>query len=70
MSRERAIAVIREVGDETPHGDIGKFCAFAGIPVPRFFEIAKRFRNGEVWKRRSDGVWHIPGFIVPDWRWA
>jgi N-acetyl sugar amidotransferase len=70
MTRVQALAIVRDRGDDTPRGDIEKFCAFAGIPVARFFEIAERFRNPDVWKRRADGVWHIPGFILSDWRWA
>lgn len=70
MSRAQALEIIRNRGDDTPRTDIEKFCEFAGIPGSRFFEIAEGFRNGSVWKRRADGVWHIPEFIIPDWRWA
>ena len=69
MDRALAIDLIRSSGDQTPHADIAKFCAFAGISTERFFAIAERFRNPRVWKRRSDGVWHIPGFLVSDWPW-
>jgi N-acetyl sugar amidotransferase len=70
LSREQALAIIRERGDETPHADIERFCAFSGIGKVRFFEIAERFRNAAIWKRRADGSWHIPGFLLPDWRWT
>jgi hypothetical protein len=70
MSRERAVDIVRTTGDQTPHEDIAKFCAFAGITVTRFYEIAERFRNSSVWRRDAQGAWQIPGFLIDDWRWA
>ena len=51
-------------GDETPHEDIERFCDYAGITTERFFEIAERFRNPDVWTRR-DGTWVIEDFLDP-----
>lgn len=68
MSRERAIALLRERGDETPDGDIDALCAYLGIERDRFFEIVEPFRNLSIWSRR-DGVWRIDDFLVPDWPW-
>jgi N-acetyl sugar amidotransferase len=69
MSRERAIEILRARGDETPHADIEKFCAWVGITKQRFFEIAETFRNKDLWTKR-DGRWVIDDFIVPDWTWT
>ncbi len=69
MTRAEAIRIIRRRGDQTPRADIGKFCRFAGITVARFFEMAEKFRNPQIWKRRN-GRWVIPGFLVPDWNWT
>jgi len=69
MSREDAIEIIRQRGDETPHEDIEKFCAFTGMSVSRFFEIAERFRNTDIW-HRENGCWKIKDFLIPDWRWS
>ena len=43
----------------------------AGVDIPRekFFEIAEKFRNPNVWTRRN-GRWEIPGFLIPDWTWT
>ncbi len=68
MTREQAVAALRARGDETPHADIEKFCAWVGITKERFFAIAETFRNHDVWKQR-DGHWVINDFIVPDWTW-
>lgn len=70
LNRQQALQIVRDKGDQTPHEDIEKFCAFAGISRERFFAIAETFRSDEVWQRRSDGIWHIPGFPVADWRWT
>jgi len=70
LSRDQALKIIRERGDEIPHQDIDRFSSFAGITPGKFLEIAERFRDTQIWKRRADGVWHIPDFLVPDWRWT
>jgi N-acetyl sugar amidotransferase len=65
MTRDEAIAIVAERGDETPHEDIAKLCDWLGIERERFFAIAERFRNPEIW---SDG--RIEGFLIPDWNWS
>lgn len=69
LTRDEAIEILREHGDETPHEDIERFCEFAGITRMRFDEIVERWRNPDVWTRRN-GRWEIDGFLVPDWRWT
>lgn len=69
LTRERAIEIVRERGDETPHEDIRKFCDFLGISVEHFFSVCERFRNPEIWVR-DGGVWKIQEFLVPDWQWS
>jgi N-acetyl sugar amidotransferase len=68
LSRDKAIQIVRERGDQTPHADIDRFCRFAEISRERFFEIADSFRNPNVWTKRSN-VWTIPDFLIPDWKW-
>jgi N-acetyl sugar amidotransferase len=70
LSREAALAIIRARGDETPRGDIDKFCRFAGIEPRHFLDMAERFRNPAIWRRRDDGVWYMPDFLIRDWAWA
>jgi len=69
LRRDEAIEILPQRGDETPYEDIRKFCAWIGITEERFFEIAEKFRNPDIWKRREDGKWYIPGFLIPDWKW-
>lgn len=68
LSREQAVEIVRQRGDQTPHGDIAKFCDYLGLEAERFGEIAEGFRNRDIWQRR-EGRWSIPGFLVNDWNW-
>jgi N-acetyl sugar amidotransferase len=69
LTREQAVAIVREAGDTTPHADIEKFCRFVGVEVERFFAVAERFRSQAVWSKKL-GVWQIPEFLIEDWSWA
>jgi len=69
LTREQALDVVRRSGDQTPRADIEKFCAFAGLAEERFFAMAERFRNKDIWQRRN-GVWVIPDFLISDWSWS
>ena len=69
LSRDEAIAILREMGDQTPHDDIERLCAYLEITTAHFFEIIEPFRNREIWTQR-DGVWQIDDFIVDDWAWT
>ncbi len=69
MKRAQAVAFLRRRGDETPAGDIAKFCSFAGKSVKQFHAVAERFRSKKVWKK-TGGRWTIPGFIVSDRTWS
>jgi hypothetical protein len=69
MTRDEALAVIRQRGDETPYQDIDKLCRFLGITTAAFFEVCEKFRNHEIWYR-DGGTWKIRDFLIPDWKWA
>jgi N-acetyl sugar amidotransferase len=68
LTREQAIDIVRDRGDETPHDDIEAFCRFVGIDRQAFSEVIERFRNRDIWVRRN-GRWEIDGFLIPDWKW-
>ena len=69
ITREAALAVVRQIGDETPHRDIDKLCRFLGISVEHFFDVCETFRNSAIWYR--DGItWKIRDFLFPDWPWT
>lgn len=69
LTRDDALDVIRDIGDETPHEAIEAFCKYVNITETRFFEIAEGFRNTNVWSKK-DGVWLIEDFILPDVNWS
>ncbi|PIQ82365.1 MAG: N-acetyl sugar amidotransferase [Candidatus Omnitrophica bacterium CG11_big_fil_rev_8_21_14_0_20_64_10] len=69
ITRAEAIERLRRMGDETPHADIERFCAYVGVPRARFDETAQQFRNRSIWAREG-GIWKIPDFPIPDWDWS
>jgi N-acetyl sugar amidotransferase len=68
MTRAEALERVRQAGDQTPHRDIARYCAWAGITVDHFYEVIEPFRNRDIWERR-DGRWVIRDFILPRWPW-
>lgn len=68
-TREQAIEHLRLRGDETPWRDLESFSEYSGKPLDLLLETALTFRNTRVWSQRQDGVWKIPGFLIPDWDW-
>jgi N-acetyl sugar amidotransferase len=70
VSRQAAIEIIRSAPDQTPHEDIETFCQYVKISRNRFFEIAEKFRNPDIWKKGKNGKWEIPGFLIEDWVWT
>jgi N-acetyl sugar amidotransferase len=68
ITRDQAIETLKQLGDETPHEDIQKFCDFVGITRAHFDEVAERFRNLNIWVKEN-GKWMIKDFIISDWKW-
>jgi len=58
LTREKAIGLLKEKGDETPHNDREQFCQFTGIQKDQFYEIIEKFQNGT--PRASPGYHKIP----------
>lgn len=63
MTREKAVDIIRQRGDQTPQKDITVFCKFVGISAKEFFTICEKFRNKDIWVQRGK-QWDIPNFLV------
>ena len=68
MSRDDAIRIVKERGDDTPHSDIDKFCNFINISKEDFYETIEPFRNLDIWTEKN-GEWEIKDFIINDWIW-
>ena len=68
-TRDQAIAVIKQMGDQTPHRDIETFCSHVGMSKPEFFKRIEKFRNSEVWQHEN-GTWKIKNFLIRDWNWS
>jgi N-acetyl sugar amidotransferase len=69
MSRNRAIKVIADAGEQVPMADIDRFCDFTHLSPDDFWIMVERFRNQQLWRQRPDGTWWIPDFLIPDWQW-
>lgn len=69
LTREKAIQIIQERGDETPYEDINAFCQFARITPQHFFEVIESFRNPAIWHQDRNGIWKIDHFLIHDWQW-
>jgi len=69
ITREQAVEHIRQRGDETPWNDLKLFSEFTGRSQEQLIATAQTFRNTDVWRQRPDGVWEIPGFLIPGWDW-
>ncbi len=69
MTRDEAIDVLRERGDETPaRATSRRSASSSGSPQERFDEIAETLPQ----PRRLDAArrhWVIDGFLIPDWDW-
>jgi len=70
LARNKAIDIVRSYGIETPNEAIDEFCGYINISRGQFFLTAERFRNQEIWRRGSDGVWMIDGFLIDNWDWS
>ena len=68
MTREEAVRIIKQTGDQCPEEDISWLCSFLDIPKEHFWEIAESFRNHDVWTK-EDGVWKVKNFLIEDWDW-
>ncbi len=68
ISRNDAIAILKDVGIQTPHEDISRFSDFCNEPESWFWGVSETFRDHEIWKRRGP-TWIIEDFLIPDWAW-
>ena len=69
ISREKAIKIIKSNGLKMPLEDIKKFCKYTNISIQKFFEIAEKFRNKDIWKKNKNKKFYIKDFLIDDWKW-
>ena len=68
LTREEAIKIVTEVGEELPKDEIERFCNYVGISEESFFEIAEKFRNHEIWKRDKENNLYINNSLIDNWK--
>ena len=68
LTRDQAIAKLREIGLQVPHEDIEGFCRFVGEPETWFWDTIETLRDHDIWFQEN-GAWKIHGFLIEDWEW-
>jgi N-acetyl sugar amidotransferase len=66
LSRDEAINIISQKGEQIPLDDISKFCNFTNIDLKSFFEICEKFRNLDIWSH-SSGKWKLNNYLIKNW---
>jgi N-acetyl sugar amidotransferase len=69
LTRKKALEIIKKKGTELPIREIKQFCKYSELSVKKFFVIAEKFRDKEIWKRKKFGNWKIDGFLIDNWKW-
>jgi len=68
ISRDDALQILRNKGNQQPLNDIKALCKFLNMSLDEFFNIAETFRNHDIWYKDGN-TWKIKNFILPDWNW-
>jgi len=68
ITRDQALATVKELGPQIPHDDIRMFCEFVDRPERWFWETCEKFRNTDIWYQEG-GNWKLRDFIFGDWDW-
>jgi N-acetyl sugar amidotransferase len=66
ITRDGALAVLTQTGEEFPLEEINKFCEWAGISRSEFMRTAETFRNQKIWSQKN-GKWVIDDFLLDCW---
>ncbi len=69
ISKNKALKIIKTDGLKPPMRDIKKFCSYCGISTIKFFQIAEKFRNKNIWKKNKYNRFYIKDFLIDDWKW-
>ena len=69
LSRNKAIKIIKKIGNKIPTKEIKEFCDYTNISFKRFLLIAEKFRNRKIWFRDKNGKWKIRNFLIKEWKW-
>ena len=68
ISRKQAIQIVKKEKN-LPITQIKIFCKYLNISLKKFFIIAEKFRNKEIWKLSDKNKWEIKNFLIKDYKW-
>ena len=64
LTREEGLTLVREHDlRDLSDSFVDDFCEHLGYTRNQFFDVIERWRNKDIWSRRSDGTWDIPGHL-------
>jgi len=70
ISREKAIKILKEKGEDIPLKEIQSFCNYIQISTSDFFDAAEKFRNPDIWVfDPSLNHFKIRNFLIDDFDW-
>lgn len=64
MTKEEGLRLL-EKGERVPAEEVAILCRYLGMTEASFWEALEKFRDGKIWKKDSQGRWHIPGPCQP-----
>lgn len=59
MSRSEGIEVLRNIDGKVAHRYIAAFSKYLGISEDKFWDVAERYRNRDLWERGDDNQWRL-----------
>ena len=62
ITREKAIKLIKKNKNNIPKRSIKKFCKYVKISEKKFYSIAEKHRNLDIWSKKN-GKWKLNNFI-------
>ena len=65
ITRDQAVKLITEQGDENPIDEIKQFCQWSGMSEKAFMDTAEQFRNHNIW-HRIQNQWQVNKGLLED----
>ena len=59
MTRDQAIALVKEYDGKCATRFIRRFCDYIGISEKKFWETVAKFRNQDIWQKTPGGRWEL-----------
>ncbi len=64
LTRDEAIEILIDAGEEYPQSEINSFCDYLSITKTQFTEITDNFRNLNIWEKSENNDWKLLGYLL------